>query len=158
VGADGRLGVAPMDVQNALIKEALRSFAQRTLMTANLTQFTMTSTFSSHQRRQAPCTSASACAARRHIRKSGLPLPAFLKGDGLGAFATKSYRFLGHRSAHGRRCGFESHCARSFTEKARLARPACPRPLTLSSYLCTVFIRQAVVLRSLAAYERVNRA
>jgi uncharacterized membrane protein YoaK (UPF0700 family) len=40
----GALGVAAMGVQNALMKGALKSFSQTTLMTGNLTQFTIDAT------------------------------------------------------------------------------------------------------------------
>ncbi|MGA2613735.1 MAG: YoaK family protein [Spirochaetia bacterium] len=97
VGIIGGLGVAAMGIQNALMKGALRSFAQTTLMTGNLTQFTIDLTDfifppapADDPRQRARLRHE----AGRHVRTSGLPLVAFITGAGLGAFATKYYGFL----------------------------------------------------------------
>jgi uncharacterized membrane protein YoaK (UPF0700 family) len=97
VGVIGGLGVAAMGIQNALMKGALRSFAQTTLMTGNLTQFTIDLTdflFPTISRDNPRERSRARREAGRHARKSGLPLLGFLVGAGLGAFLTKLYGFL----------------------------------------------------------------
>jgi uncharacterized membrane protein YoaK (UPF0700 family) len=89
----GGLGVAAMGVQNALMKGALKSFSQTTLMTGNLTQFTIDLT---------ECLFPPALAdprerrrirkdAARAARKTGFPLLAFMCGSALGALGTKMY-------------------------------------------------------------------
>jgi uncharacterized membrane protein YoaK (UPF0700 family) len=97
VGLIGALGVAAMGIQNALMKGALRSFAQTTLMTGNLTQFTIDLTdflFPIATRENPRERSRARREAGRHVRKSGLPLLGFVAGAGLGAWATKLYGFL----------------------------------------------------------------
>jgi uncharacterized membrane protein YoaK (UPF0700 family) len=98
VGVIGGMGVAAMGIQNALMKGALRSFAQTTLMTGNLTQFTIDFTdflFPPAIVGDARERSRLRREAGRHVRKSGVPLLAFMTGAALGAAATKYYGFLG---------------------------------------------------------------
>jgi uncharacterized membrane protein YoaK (UPF0700 family) len=92
----GGLGVAAMGVQNSLMKGALKSFSQTTLMTGNLTQFTIdlveyffpASCSNSEERTKARRE------YRKHVRRSGLPLLGFLAGAGIGAWFTKQYGLL----------------------------------------------------------------
>jgi uncharacterized membrane protein YoaK (UPF0700 family) len=89
----GGLGVAAMGIQNALMRGALKSFSQTTLMTGNLTQFTIDfiefvfPAVRDDARERARARRESA----RHARKSGIPLLAFMVGAGLGAWLTKRY-------------------------------------------------------------------
>ena len=97
VGVIGALGVAAMGIQNALMKGALRSFAQTTLMTGNLTQFTIDLTdflFPPVSRENRKERSRARRDAGRHLRKSGFPLLGFLAGAGAGAWVAKEYGFL----------------------------------------------------------------
>ncbi len=93
VAVIGGLGVIAMGVQNALMKGALRSFAQTTLMTGNLTQFTIDFVeFLFPAERGNPRQRAKARhEAARHARKSGFPLLGFMVGAALGAWLTKKY-------------------------------------------------------------------
>jgi uncharacterized membrane protein YoaK (UPF0700 family) len=98
VGLVGGLGVAAMGIQNALMKGALRSFAQTTLMTGNLTQLTIDltdflfpPTLTGDPRERSRLRRE----AGRHVRKSGTPLLAFMAGAAAGAVATKYYGFRG---------------------------------------------------------------
>ncbi len=88
----GGIGVAAMGIQNALMKGALRSFAQTTIMTGNLTQLTIDMVdflfpASSNPKEKAKLREEAA----RHVRKSGIPLLGFMVGAGLGAGFTKEY-------------------------------------------------------------------
>jgi len=97
VGLVGALGVAAMGIQNALMKGALRSFAQTTLMTGNLTQLTIDLTDFLFLPAQVEGPRERARLRReagRHLGKSGLPLLAFMAGAALGALGTKYYGFL----------------------------------------------------------------
>ena len=89
----GGLGVAAMGVQNALMKGALKSFSQTTLMTGNLTQFTIDTTEwlfpprieDLRERRRFRRDAA------RAAQRTGLPLLFFVCGAALGAAGTKLY-------------------------------------------------------------------
>ncbi len=97
VAVIGGLGVAAMGIQNALMKGALRSFAQTTLMTGNLTQFTIDLTdflFPAAPKENKRERSQLRRIAGIHLNKSGLPLLGFLAGAALGAWLTKLYGFL----------------------------------------------------------------
>jgi uncharacterized membrane protein YoaK (UPF0700 family) len=92
----GGIGVIAMGIQNSLMKGALRSFSQTTLMTGNLTQFTIDlvefifpASYDDLRERKRIRRDAA-----RHVRKSGLPLLGFMIGAGLGAILTKYYGLL----------------------------------------------------------------
>ena len=97
VGCVGALGVAAMGIQNALMKGALKSFAQTTLMTGNLTQLTIDLTdflFPPAPAGDARERSRLRRESGRQLRTSGIPLLAFMAGAAAGAAATKYYGFL----------------------------------------------------------------
>jgi uncharacterized membrane protein YoaK (UPF0700 family) len=96
VAVIGGFGVAAMGVQNALMKGALRSFAQTTLMTGNLTQFTIdlvdfifppADKYNKKERARLRRIAAPA------MIKSFFPLFGFIAGAALGAWLTKLYGF-----------------------------------------------------------------
>jgi uncharacterized membrane protein YoaK (UPF0700 family) len=84
----GGLGVAAMGVQNALMRGALRSFSQTTMMTGNLTQFTIDLVERLFLPRD--CTPKEReehkIKAGRRLRKSFFPLLGFMAGAAGGAF------------------------------------------------------------------------
>jgi len=98
VGLVGGMGVAAMGIQNALMKGALRSFAQTTLMTGNLTQLTIDLTDFLFPPMIAGAAPRERARLRREagsrVRTSGLPLLAFMTGAAAGALGTKYYGFL----------------------------------------------------------------
>jgi uncharacterized membrane protein YoaK (UPF0700 family) len=88
----GGIGVAAMGIQNALMKGALRSFAQTTIMTGNLTQLTIDLVDFLFPAASSPKEKEKLREeAARHVRKSGVPLLGFMVGAGLGAGFTKEY-------------------------------------------------------------------
>jgi uncharacterized membrane protein YoaK (UPF0700 family) len=90
------LGVAAMGFQNALMRGALKGFSQTTMMTGNLTQFTID--FIERifpQRLGTPREQEAArLKARTRLRKSAFPLFAFMAGAALGAWLTSVYGLL----------------------------------------------------------------
>ncbi|HEX3046392.1 MAG TPA: YoaK family protein, partial [Bacillota bacterium] len=92
----GGLGVAAMGVQNSLMKGALKSFAQTTLMTGNLTQFTIDLTdylFPGIPKKNQKARIRAKQEAAGQLKKSGRPLLGFMFGAGIGAWMTKLYAF-----------------------------------------------------------------
>lgn len=89
VAAIGGAGVVAMGIQNALMRGALRSFSQTTLMTGNLTQVTIDVVEVLF-----PTERAARREAVRNVRKSGIPLLGFMAGAALGAWLTKRYGLL----------------------------------------------------------------
>jgi uncharacterized membrane protein YoaK (UPF0700 family) len=92
----GALGVFAMGIQNALMKGALKSFSQTTLMTGNLTQFTidLTEFFWPAEKTDVKERARMRKAAARDARKTGFPLLGFMAGAAAGAFGMKLYGFL----------------------------------------------------------------
>ncbi len=93
VAVIGGLGVIAMGVQNALMRGALRSFSQTTIMTGNLTQFTIDFVDfafppSIPDRKERDKIKHDAA---RNARKSGFPLLGFMIGAGFGAYLTRRY-------------------------------------------------------------------
>jgi uncharacterized membrane protein YoaK (UPF0700 family) len=92
----GGLGVAAMGIQNALMKGALRNFSQTTIMTGNLTQFTidlveyMFPLKHETERERKKMRNIAA----GHVKKSGFPLLGFMIGAGLGALLTLKFGLL----------------------------------------------------------------
>ncbi len=90
------LGVAAMGFQNALMRGALKGFAQTTVMTGNLAQFSIDlverlfppRTGTPKEREQAKSK------IRARLRKSAFPLSGFMAGAALGAWLTKAYGLL----------------------------------------------------------------
>jgi uncharacterized membrane protein YoaK (UPF0700 family) len=92
----GGLGVAAMGFQNALMRGALKSFSQTTVMTGNLAQVTIDvidrlfppRTGTPREREEAKER------AGKRLRKSFFPLFGFIAGAAAGAVLMKSYGFL----------------------------------------------------------------
>jgi uncharacterized membrane protein YoaK (UPF0700 family) len=86
----GGTGVVAMGIQNTLMRDALRNLGPTTLMTGNLTQFTidlveiaLPPPASTRQKRR-----QLRIDALRRLRRCGLPLGGFLVGGVLGAWLT----------------------------------------------------------------------
>jgi len=93
----GGTGVVAMGVQNTLMRDALKSFSPTTIMTGNLTQFTidlveMVLPASERGTRRGNLVRAE---TRRRLGKFGFPLGGFMLGAVLGAWLT---RYWGLRS------------------------------------------------------------
>lgn len=90
------LGVSAMGFQNAMMRGALKGFAQTTVMTGNLAQFTIDLV-----ERVFPPTGGTPrereearVKARTRLRKSAFPLFGFFAGAALGAWLTSVYGLL----------------------------------------------------------------
>jgi uncharacterized membrane protein YoaK (UPF0700 family) len=89
----GGIGVAAMGVQNALMKGALKTFSPTTLMTGNLTQFTIDLTEYLFPPALADWRERGRLRreAGSNALKTGLPILGFMAGAALGAIGTKRY-------------------------------------------------------------------
>lgn len=92
----GGTGVVAMGIQNALMRGALKNFSQTTIMTGNLTQFTiyLVELLFPTKRDDPQYRSRAKSDAVRHVKKSGFPLLGFMMGAALGALLTKRYGLL----------------------------------------------------------------
>jgi uncharacterized membrane protein YoaK (UPF0700 family) len=90
------LGVAAMGFQNALMRGALKGFAQTTVMTGNLAQFTIDLIERVFPRKEGTPRERdeSREKARIRLRKSAFPLFGFMAGAALGAWLTSVYGLL----------------------------------------------------------------
>jgi uncharacterized membrane protein YoaK (UPF0700 family) len=91
--AIGGAGVVAMGVQNALMREALGSLSPTTVMTGNLTQFTIDLVHVCSPSTHDPEARArERQASIRGLAKFGWPLLGFVVGAAAGAWATGAYR------------------------------------------------------------------
>jgi uncharacterized membrane protein YoaK (UPF0700 family) len=90
------LGVAAMGFQNALMRGALKGFSQTTMMTGNLTQFTLDLIERIFPRRTGTPKERELARikARARLRKSAFPLFGFMAGAAIGALLTSLYGLL----------------------------------------------------------------
>jgi uncharacterized membrane protein YoaK (UPF0700 family) len=92
----GGIGVAAMGIQNAMMRGALKSFSQTTVMTGNLAQFTIDLVDVFIPPRAAKASEAAEAKTKlgKRLRKSGLPLFGFTLGAFAGAWLTSRYGLL----------------------------------------------------------------
>jgi uncharacterized membrane protein YoaK (UPF0700 family) len=94
VGVIGATGVLAMGIQNALMRDAFGTLAPTTVMTGNLTQFTIDLV----DYALAPAPGGAEATLRRaevgrRLGKSGVPLLGFVAGAALGAYLTSIVGF-----------------------------------------------------------------
>jgi len=90
------LGVSAMGFQNALMRGALKGFAQTTVMTGNLAQFTIDLIERLFPPKEGTPKERDEARqkARARVRKSAFPLLGFMAGAALGAWLTSVYGLL----------------------------------------------------------------